>query len=550
MNPLEQTLIRLSKLDEWTGIFFALVCALALGVFLLKRRRADRKKPQAPSLHRKLLHPFDLDYALLNFSPVDPFTLEHLLAGVHVFGQNGAGKTTSSGRAILRAMMRAGYGGLILIAKADEYARIKQYAEETGCSERLIRIAPDEKWRLNFLAYEQMRPGGGQTENIVRLLSTGQEAMERSRSRSGGNENPYFKLSTEQMTRNAVDLHMLATPQEKLSIDKLHKIIMSAPQDVQQLQSEAWLEASHCNTLLDEALARRQRQELSKRQGLDLDLVGNYWYKEFPQLAPETRSSIISTFTSGADPLMRGRIADLFSTGLNIAPEIIQEGGIIVVDLSLKTHGHIGLIAQMLTKHLVEESIERRDISTNQRPVFIFADEAHLFVNEPTVSFATTARSSLAATVFLSQSIPNYYWALGGEDKGKSLTDSLMGVLNTRIFHATTCPVTTRWAADVFAQSWQGKSSAGKSEGDEGKNRDHLLDIADISIQRTAGRIPHASQRRPGQQPSVDAIIGQGGRIRNASGERIRTSFSQKVIDVNLEKQEAVRSNLHALAGD
>lgn len=489
-----------------------------------------------PAISRNLKHPFDLDYPIFQFSPTDVFTVGQSHENVHVFGQVGSGKTSGSGRALFRAYLRAGYGGCIYTVKTNEFARIFKDVEACGRLHDLIRFSPDEfdaqgriRWRLNFLAYEQLRPqrGGGLTRNLVRLITGVQEMLERAASRHGS-DNAYFKLAGPQLIANALDLYRLARPGVPVTIHALYDIILSAPRGWEEVYSEAWLKDSLCNRLLDEGMARRD--QMSPREQKDFDLIGKFFFREWPDLAQETRSSIVSTVTTTLDIFMRGNMAEMFCTGTTIVPEVTHEGAIVVVDIPVKSYGYEGLCAQTIIKSIFEQAAERRDVSRNRRSVFVLMDEAHLLVNEPTVSFCTTARESLTANLLLSQSLSNYYWALGGEDKGKSLTDSLMNVMGTKIFHASSDPVLNKFAADCFAQSWQGKSNVGRSESDSAGRGGVNVGFSE-TLAHNVQPEEFLKLRKGGKENNywVDAIIGQGGRIWNASGRTyLRTSFNQK----------------------
>jgi hypothetical protein len=222
-------------------------------------------------------------------------------------------------------------------------------------------------------------------------------------------------------------------------------------------------------------------------------------------------------------------VGEMCSTALNLVPEMTMEGAIVVADVPIKLYGHTGLAIQTLLKLIFEQAWERRDVTKNPRPVFLVADESQSFVNEFDVHFQTTARSSRACTIFLSQTLPNYYWALGGEEKGKSLTDSLMGVLQTKIFCSNSCPKTNQAASDIFGKSWQQKSNFGTSHGDKGdrtqtsggvESLEHNVEPSEFTTLRKGG---------PANNYEVDAYIHGGGRTFEATGAQfLKTIFSQK----------------------
>lgn len=77
--------------------------------------------------------------------------------------------------------------------------------------------------------------------------------------------------------------------------------------------------------------------------------------------------------------------------------------------------------------------------------------------------FQTTARSSKACTVFISQNISNYYSTIGGQS-AKSKVDSLLGNLTTKIFHANNDHVTNQWAAETIGKAYRNISSINTGE--------------------------------------------------------------------------------------
>jgi hypothetical protein len=475
--------------------------------------RAESETAQKP----KVRSAFDPESPLLILGRHDTFRLADAYEGVHIFGGNGSGKTSGPGRALLKAYMASGMGGLYLTAKRDDRELIERYAKET--KRDLIFFSPEEKWRFNFLAYEQKRKGAGAglTENIVSIFTTVQKALDRGDDK-GGNEDPFWKKALAELLRASIETATLSG--ETLSAQTLYDIVTSAPVSPEQVDSEAWQANSLCYRLLERAL---QNESLTERQKKDLKLTGRYLLTLFPQLPNDTRGSVVSTFTTTADVFLRGMIGELFSTGLNIVPEVTHHGAIIVLDLPPKVYGQVGVAGQVLWKYIWQQSAERRD---PEKPIFLWCDESHLFVNEHDVSFQTTARSSRCCTTFLSQTLPNYYWSLGGEQRGKALTESLLGVLQTKFFCANSDPATNQWAADMFAKSYQQKFNSGVNhhQGGQGTNAGSSESLeynvlpAEFMILRKGG---------PTNRLLVETICGQGGRVFSNGQSFLKTAFSQ-----------------------
>jgi hypothetical protein len=468
----------------------------------------------------------NLDAVLCPFSPNDAFTIRQACAGVHIFGGNGSGKTSGSGAALARAFLRAGFGGLVLTAKMGEAQTWLDYACDTGREQDVILFSPEQdQYRFNFLAYETRRPqrGGGLTDNIVKLLLTIIEARERSRGGSGSGD-PFWQQALEQLLRNAVDLIQLAGRRSELSVLLIRKVVRSAPKSPADLDNEGWVNRSFCVQLLTEA---RERQK-EPREEMRLELVGEYWLQEYPSMAPETRASVDAMFGATVDVFLHPPLDDLFGTTLTIVPEMTHAGRIWIIDLPVKQFGPAGRFAQIIIKLLWQQAAERRKTDDDSVPIFLWADEAQEFVNEHDIPFQDTARSARACTVFLSQTLSNYHAALGGGDRARSLTTSLLGVLQTKIFHANSDPETNEWATRLFAKEWQFLVNTSTSRNEQsgattsGGGSQTLQDMVQPGEFLTLLNGGQQNKRH------VQAIISQGGRRWNATGKAVlRTTFFQ-----------------------
>jgi len=82
-------------------------------------------------------YPYSLDEPLLWFSNY-PWRIRDALEGTAILGDTGSGKTSGSGKAMARAMLNAGFGGLVLCKKIDESKDWIRLAEECGRQEQLM----------------------------------------------------------------------------------------------------------------------------------------------------------------------------------------------------------------------------------------------------------------------------------------------------------------------------------------------------------------------------------------------------------------------------
>ena len=117
-------------------------------------------------------YPYSLDEPLLWLTPKDPWTIRMACEGAQILGDMGSGKTSGSGKTLAKAMLKAGFGGLVLCKKTDECASWVQYARETGRQDQLLIVHPSQDWRFNFLEYSFTRAGegAGYVPNAINLM--------------------------------------------------------------------------------------------------------------------------------------------------------------------------------------------------------------------------------------------------------------------------------------------------------------------------------------------------------------------------------------------
>jgi TraM recognition site of TraD and TraG len=480
---------------------------------------------------------WELDKPLLQWSRHDTWTIRDAVAGTGAFGGTGSGKSSGSGAYIARAMLRDGFGGLVLTAKADERALWESYCRETGRSHDLVVFGPNETLRFNFLDYELNRTGAGAglTEDLVNLLSTVLEVSERNPTSGGGRESEgYWRTARTQLCRNTIDLLSLA--RGRITVPDLYRVVISAPTSPEQLRSDEWKSKSLCFRCLVEA----DKQPKTKRQQADFEIVADYFMVEFLALSDRTRSVIVSTFTSAVDVLIRGVLRDLFCTETNLTPEAALNGQIILLDLAVKEFGVVGQFAQVLWKYCFQRAMERRNVAENGRPVFLWADEAHHFITSGDMLFQTTCRAARVATILLTQNISNVYAALGGNEKGRVEADSLFANLSTKIFHANSDPVTNEWAARLIGRSRQFFASGNTSRSSEDRGPLRGLDWLDDPTSTSAGfsesyeyEVQPAAFNRlrtggPANRWNVDAILFQSGRVFGTGKTWLPVTFNQK----------------------
>jgi hypothetical protein len=488
---------------------------------------------------------FENDMALLKISadgkthlPENYWSLNDAFQGVQILGGTGSGKSSGSGQALARAFLEANLGGLVLTAKTDEASAWKEYSRAAGRSDDLLIVDAEAKHCFNFLSYELNRPGAGagHTENLVNLFCSVLEASERRHGQAGGGD-AYWQRTLKQLLRNAIDLAVLAA--DDLDLPSLYRIITSAPRTPTEAADTAWKQDSVCHRLIEVAEGRAKEKDRES----DFDLTRDYWLREFPSLADETRSVIVSTFTSMADCFLRGMLRKLFCTSLDFRPEDTFNGKIIVLNLPVKEYSELGQFAQVLFKFVWQRAVERRipPLITRKaaeqtiRPVFLWADESQFFANSYDALFQSTARASRACTVYLTQNLPSYFATFNGAN-ARAEVEAFIGNLQTKIFHANGDPTTNNWAADSIGRTRQmrysgslteqharGQASAGLNQSAGGSQViEYLVQPQEFTMLRTGGEECDMK---------VDGIIFQGGRrwVVSAKGAKAVQNFVRHV---------------------
>lgn len=420
-----------------------------------------------------------LRQVLYEFGERELSRIADAVEGIIVIGATGTGKSTGPAKLIFGSMLRAGFGGVFHASKPEDLRVIAStYYRETGRDPRqdIVVFQPDEphpsaRWpedllgpyrghALNVLQYEYER-GGGLTSNVVDVLHTATTPYA-----SEARTDQYWVDTYKELILHAVELSVMAsiltTGKASVRLDDILDIVRSAPVSLQDAKSERF-RGERCGTLLQ--LADLGRAKLTDARFRDWQLTADYWLRQLPSLAEETRTSITSTFTSKVAGLLRSPLRELLCGRSDeaVMPERSLEraasGGlpkVIVLNIPVKLYHNVGRLAQTLYKTIWQRAAERRAAAIdagdeNWCPAFLGCDECQYFVTQQDALFQQAARSAMVATVYLTQNLPNLYVEIG-----EHATHSLLGNLQTKVFLAQGDPATNEWAERVFASDLQG----------------------------------------------------------------------------------------------
>jgi hypothetical protein len=403
----------------------------------------------------------DLNAPILTLSASDKFTLRDACEGVHIFGGIGSGKTSGSGRALAGALLRAGAGGIILVAKPEEAALWRRYVAEHGRRASLVEIGgPDHGF--NFLTYELSRQGASGLSSVVECLMKIVEASRSAISDAGRNGGePFWDDAMRQLLRNTLPVLYGATG--TLSIADIVAFIRSAPAEPQHMSNADWQN----NSFMFQAFKEAWEREKAGGPDYGLYAISQYWRDEFCALDPKTRGNIAIGLSTALDRFTRGRLASLFCGRTTVVPEMTFHGVLFLLNMPTLTWNEDGVIGQQLFKYMWQRAVLARNALPEAhriRPVLCYADECQYFANSFDAEFQSTCRGSRACTIYLTQSLPTYYAKLGGAN-ARDRAHHLLSNFGTKIFHNNACAETNEWASRTIGRTLQRRANFNESEG-------------------------------------------------------------------------------------
>jgi type IV secretory pathway TraG/TraD family ATPase VirD4 len=500
---------------------------------------------------------YNLDTVLIEFQgedkTINPWTIRNAVEGCQIFGGIGSGKSTGSGAAIARAYLSAGFGGLVLTVKNDEKDTFLSYAEETGRLEDVIVIEPGNNENVfNFLEYESKNLNGTKsyTDNLVHILKTViQSSAEKDHGKS---DDAFWESALDMLISNSIDLCLLAYGE--VTVKRLYDIVQGAPiansfpagshifqtafklatqnvnrqiSDWTKLQSEEDVEKlNHDDWFFEELICE------SIADARTFNQVAAFFQETYCLLHEKTRSIIDFSFSGFLFRLLKEPVYSLFCKSKSkIFPEDCLDGKIVILNLPVKTYHKVGRDCQIMFKYIWQRAMEKRKIENNDRPVFLWADESQHFLHEYDAEYQATARSSMIATVYLSQNLPNYYAQMGGKgDKAGYKVKSFLGTLATKIFHANADIETNKYASDLIGDAYRINISNTESYSGNEKSNFSASETKSKRLEKRVrpemlGKLRTGS---PANDNNVDAFIHTQGNILHDGKNHCLITFKQK----------------------
>lgn len=397
---------------------------------------------------------------MLALSQSDGWTGVDATAHTHFFGRSGGGKTTS-GKYLAGAFLRAGWGAYISVVKPEDIPLWVRYAKAHARTRSLV-LFDGEKETFNFLHYliqvHGMQGIGTVTECLMRVI----EAAKRvSGGASGRGGDEFWSDAARMVLRYSIP--PLFAAMGKLSIPDIIRFISSAPTSVKEPRDRAWQERSFMYKVMDAACS--QPRVPMPRAAMH-DTIA-YWSEQFCAIPDKTRGNVVITISTVLDRFNHGRLRHAFCGGTTLVPELSFHGALILGAMPTTTWNEDGIIAQALFKFLWQRAVISRNNfppKHQERPIFLWCDEAQETVSSYDSEFLSICRSSKCAVVYLSQTLPGYIAKIGGESP-RDAAYSLVGKFANHVFLSNSCPETNDFASRMIGKvvTRRGNFSSGMS---------------------------------------------------------------------------------------
>lgn len=396
----------------------------------------------------KQLHEgLDLDRIIMSLSNNkdlhDRITLRDIFQHLMVLASTGMNKTSTLAYYLVRSLLQPTknpahrVGMVFFIYKSSDTQLFEQWAKEQGREDDIVMVNADDKDVFNLLEHYQDKEAISAVETLMVLqgLSLG--------GASGGSE-AFWETAMRTRLHRLITLNQLSG--EKLNIHTLYQLHHSAPQTIEQAKDEKFTEDSLCYKLMGKALANVGENHPQFK------LLDSYFGKEMPNLNNKTLSSILSMTDSVLAPFINSpMLSNIFCGETTLSLDEVLQGKILILNLPIQKHEFSAKIAQMMFKHLLQKKIESRDVTQSTNPCILFLDEFQHYISVYDSLFLSTARSSNAGCILMTQNINNLYAQISkGGKNSDAKVNALLALCNHKFFLAQNDSITNEFASKMI----------------------------------------------------------------------------------------------------
>lgn len=394
----------------------------------------------------------NLSQCALRLSPRDHLTVADLMAHIFITGGTGSSKTTGSARHLREIILRSGAGACIACVKPGEAAMWEAEARRFGRGASIVRFGPQGTgFDLMRWALAEHRDD---MEPLIHLLMQAVEFAERSSGGGDEGDQKFWKRAAHSLLSHCLTA-LSSGCGDQFDLEDIQLFIDGLPETVEEWSDPAWREHSLAWHVLTLCAERPVRPLEADR----LTLLMHYFRYTYLRLGSRTRSSITLTLQTLLAPLTAGPLKPLFSPKRStVLPELSHHGALILLDLPIKSHHEAGRLAQQLFIYCWMRATEKRRVTRSTVPVYLYADEFQFVANSYWHEFLSTARSSRAGCVMITQNKPTLIDEIGGRHADATV-DALLGHAQTVIAHSNPCSVTNQWVAERIGRASQLRQS-------------------------------------------------------------------------------------------
>ena len=393
----------------------------------------------------------DLDRVIRDFTGKnhldDCLTLRDFFENIFVTGSTGSGKSSTLGHYLIKNMLQSKglaqaekIGMIVFLYKSSDIDLWLRWCEEQGRTDDIIMVNSDDKNVVNILDHYKDKEAISAVNALMNLsgLSLGGS--------SGGGGKAFWEQANRRRLHRLILLNQLS--EEPLGIHTLHRIHSSSPLNPAQLGNRDFVHRSLCLQLLS---------QISEKLGDDhkqVKLLEEYFIDEMPNLADRIQSSILSMTGAILEPFISSpMLSNLFCGETSLETDTLLTGKIVLLNLPIQQFEYSGKVAQIMFKYILQKRIESRDLNELPNPVIFFMDEYQHYITPYDFLFLSTARSSRAGCIMMTQNISNLYAQIGGDGRvAQEKVNVLLSLSNHKFFLAQNSFITNEFAAKMIGR--------------------------------------------------------------------------------------------------
>lgn len=281
-------------------------------------------------------------------------------------------------------------GGLIIDIKGNTWEAVEKIARRWGREDDVVVIRPGGKWAFNPIRGTELE--AVEASRIMTAFSAMRAAS----------DHPFYRPAQESFIRNLILLHRFARPGKPYTMESLYRLLISRRNGKDDAGN---LDPRH--ELMEDA------RQMELRTGAHCE--GLHWFEDdWDQRDARERSSLIQGVANAFNLFVAPGIRECFSPDPeSLAPGVrlfdgfdtaIDQGLVVVISVSVDEYGDLASALSILCMMEYQTAILRRlNRRTNQRTMFVLADECRYIVNPELPKFLSMSREALCSTWLLHQ---------------------------------------------------------------------------------------------------------------------------------------------------